>query len=110
MAGAGQLVMRVEVSGTERLRGEGYWVRPDKLLYAQRHRGEEVWVALHYQAPKRRIVCLRPFADRDYEPEEIEMQGAGERYVVFSDEDLEVTDHHGFRLRLRELVDGMLGA
>ncbi len=109
LADAGRLVMRVEVSGTERLRGEGYWVRPDKLLYARRHPDEEVWVVLHYREPSERVVCVRPLLDRDYEAVEMQIQGAGENYVVFSDGDGELTDHVGFRLRLRQLVDVMLG-
>ena len=106
----GRLVMRVEVSGTERLRGEGYWVRPDKLLYARHHLDEEVWIALHYREPSERVVCVRPQLERDYEVAEMDIHGAGENYVVFSDDDVEVTNHEGFRDRLRQLVDGILGA
>ncbi|MEO6404890.1 MAG: hypothetical protein ABIY51_15995 [Ferruginibacter sp.] len=38
------VLLKVEVTGTERLRGTGYWVRPDKLEYAENHPDEDVWI------------------------------------------------------------------
>ena len=104
----GPLVARIEVSGTEQLRGSGYWVRPDKIEYALNHPDDHVWIALHYQKPRERVVCIKPTEykpDREVRPT---IRGAIERYIEFLDEDAEVVDHLNFQEWLRSRVDQML--
>lgn len=60
------LVMLVEVTGTERMRGTTYWVRPDKLNYARNHPDEDVWLILHFAQPHEKFVFIKPDNGCDY--------------------------------------------
>ena len=109
LEGGGPLVARIEVSGTDKLeKGSSYWVRPDKIKYAVDHPNEHVWIALHYQKPKERIVCIKPTnyrTDREVRPT---IRGAIERYIEFYDRDPEVLNHWDFKQWLNSRVDQML--
>ena len=108
LSGGGPLVARIEVSGTERLRGSGYWIRPDKVDYALTHPDEHVWITLHYQEPNERVICIRPTADSPRREINPQIRDSTERYVVFHDTDIEVVGHEEFRNWLRRRVDQMV--
>ena len=52
------VVMLLEVTGTEHKRGSDYWVRPDKLDYIQKHHKDDIWIALHY-ADDKKIIWIK---------------------------------------------------
>lgn len=90
--GEDRLLALVEVTGTERFRGGNpptYWVRPDKLAYAENHPDQDVWIVLHYAEPTERIVAIKPDSAMKHAVKEIEIRGSIENYVVFSDGDAE---------------------
>ena len=103
------LIARIEVTGTETMRGHDYWVRPDKLKYANAHPGENVWVVLHYSKPRERVVCIQPDLTREYEFEDVEIRGSIERYVKFAHGDPEVKTIDEFRQWLLTKVDSVEG-
>ena len=105
----GTLVARIEVSGTHRMRGVGYWVRPDKIDYAQDHMDEHVWIALHCQEPRERVICIKPTTDSPRREIQRSIRGATERYLEFRDEDDEVVGHEEFRQWLIDRVNQMTG-
>lgn len=110
MAGAPDLEVRlraddvvlllVEVTGTEIKRGDTYWVRPDKLGYADKHPDKNIWVILHYAQPEQ-FVFIKPTPGKTYNYTTMTIRGAGERMVVFTDEDPEVRTESEFQAHLQ---------
>jgi hypothetical protein len=91
-------ILMLEVTGTETMRGEGYWIRPDKLEYAQKHIDKDVWIALHYKNPKEKIIWIKPEKDTlSKKIEDINIRGAIEKYIVFRDSDKEIKTSHEFK-------------
>lgn len=84
------VLVRIEVTGTERLRGDGYWVRPDKLEYAENHPDQDVWIVLHFAEPEEKFVCIKPAQGKKYQRHEINIKGAGEIFCIFNDGDEEI--------------------
>ena len=105
----GRILCMVEVTGTERKRGGGYWVRPDKLTYANRHPDPPTWIVLHYAQPEEHVRCIQPDPDRQYEVQNIPVRGI-ERYVVFPDNDPDLRRFrdlvHWLELRIQAQDDG----
>lgn len=102
--GEDRVLALVEVTGTERFRGGNpptYWVRPDKLAYAKNHPDEDVWILLHYAEPQEHIVAIKPDGAMERAVSEIEIRGATEHYVVFSDEDPECVPLCAFASHLK---------
>lgn len=82
---SGQKYCALEVTGTEVRRGTDYWVRPDKLRYAQSHPEESVWICLHYASPSEMLVFIQPDMSKRYQPTPVPVGKAVEHYVLFSD-------------------------
>ena len=80
-------------------------MRPDKLMYANAHPDENVWVILHYAKPRERVVCVQPDPSRQYDPEDVEIRGSIERYVKFAPGDPDVKTIYEFRQWLLTRVD-----
>ena len=102
-ANPGAVLMKVEVTGTERLRGAGYWVRPDKLAFAENHPDENTWIILHYSEPAERYVFLKPVPHKTYKRHHIDIRGAREIMCIFNDEDEEVKNLAAFTKHLADL-------
>ena len=98
------LVMKIEVSGTENMRGSTFWVRPDKLAYAQKHDEEDVWIVLHYAKPEARFVFIKPDAQKRYNYNEKTISGSVEHYVEFSDQDQEVVPYDRFVAHIQDRI------
>jgi hypothetical protein len=98
-------LIKVEVTGTERLRGAGYWVRPDKLEFAENHPNEDVWIVLHYAEPKELFVFIKPVAGRKYERHAIKIRSAGEIMCVFNEGDAELHSQATFCHHVRQVFD-----
>lgn len=92
----GTVLLKVEVTGTERLRGTGYWVRPDKLEYAESHPEEDVWIVLHYAEPQELFVFIKPIPGKVYERHTIEIFEAGEIMCIFNEGEKELKSHEEF--------------
>lgn len=97
--------MYIEVSGTETMAGEGYWIRPDKLEYSKRHPEKDVWIILHYKNPQEKFVIIKPDNNKQYYYREIKRSnGATEHYVIFNDGDKEIKTPIEFANYLRNYL------
>lgn len=100
------VLLSVEVTGTEQMRGATYWVRPDKLAYIQAHPEQDVWLILHYAEPQERFVFIRPSPTRsNYAVTKVTIRGATEHFVEFTDDSPEVVTIDEFRARLIAKID-----
>jgi hypothetical protein len=90
-------IMALEVSGTEKIRESGYWVRSDKIDYIKNHPERDIWIVLHYQLPKERFIWLKINKDKSYPTQMINVKGAGEHYVIFHDSDPEICSSLDFK-------------
>lgn len=99
------LLLLVEVTGTETMRGTDYWVRPDKLDYARNHPGEDVWIILHYANPEEKFVYIKPDLARTYSTQSVTIRDSIERYVVFSCDDKDVLQEYEFISHLKGKID-----
>ena len=82
----GEVLIFIEVSGTERMRKGDYWVRPDKLAYAQNHATDDVWIILHYQDPQEKFVFIKPLMNTKYNYNKVKLGETIEHYVFFNDD------------------------
>lgn len=105
IANSSTTIMLVEVTGTNRMRGTDYWVRPDKLLYCQNHPEQNVWIILHYAEPTERFVFIKPIATKQYSHFIQNINGTDEYYVSFNDSDDEVYSIDQFSNHLNSLVN-----
>ena len=96
------VLLFVEVTGTEAMRGDPtiYWVRPDKLKYANSHPAKDIWVILHYAKPVEKFVFIKPTAGKAYTYTNKDIRGAGERMVEFRDGEPEVKTQAEFQVHL----------
>lgn len=101
----GHVVLLVEVSGTKKMRGAAYWVRPDKLAYADNHAGDDVWVILHYAEPSEKFVIVRPLKGSSRHVMEKPIGGSIERYVEFYEGDPALVPAESFQAHLGTRVD-----
>lgn len=91
-------IILLEVTGTEFMRGDGYWVRPDKLQYVSNHPDKDVWIALHYKNPKEKIIWIKPESNTSSKKtKNIDIRGATEKYVIFNDGDEEIKTSQQFK-------------
>lgn len=98
------VLVYVEVSGTERMREGDYWVRPDKLTYAQNHAADDVWIILHYQEPQEKFVFIKPNLTKIYKHNEVVLGQTTEHYVFFNDAMDECRPEAEFRQHLLNLL------
>jgi hypothetical protein len=103
----GREVIALEVSGTDIQRGQDFWVRPDKLEYAQNHPERDVWIVLHYRKPRERFIWIKPNLSKEYEYQEKEIREAVERYVVFDDTSEEVKSSEEFSKYVKQKIDNI---
>jgi len=92
-------IILLEVSGTLSMRGNSYWVRPDKLQYIKNNPYKDVWIVLHYQKPIEKFVWIKTKIDsiNNKRIQSIEIRGAVEKYITFNDDDDEVKSSHKLR-------------
>lgn len=107
--GCGQTeVLRVEVSGTKKRRGDSFWVRPDKIEFARNNLDVDYFIILHYEQPEEEFVYIRPCVDTEYEVHEEVISGVRERFVIFNREDDEVISEADFKRYLNQKFDEFL--
>ena len=103
------LLLLVEVTGTETMRGNTYWVRPDKLEYAKNHPNEDVWIILHYAQPEK-FIFIKPDPSNVYKLSDVVIRGATEHFVAFTDASPGVFTQAEFAAHLEHCVNSaMLG-
>lgn len=100
----GVAIIKAEVTGTEKLRGTDFWVRPDKIEYAENHPDEDVWIILHYAEPEEKIVFVKPIPGKKYERVTKLISGAGEIYCTFNDGDEEVKSKEEFSEYIKQKI------
>ncbi|EKO5152158.1 hypothetical protein ACK2J6_003672 [Vibrio fluvialis] len=98
-------IMLVEVTGTQKMRGNEYWIRPDKLSYCQNHPEQDVWIILHYSEPTEKFVFVKPIANKQYRYVVMNIKGTDEYYVPFNDLDEEVTSFEEFSYHMISLIN-----
>lgn len=101
----GITLLKVEVTGTERMRGADYWVRPDKIEYAENHPDEDVWIILHFSLPEEIFIFIQPVKGKKYERQEKVIRGAGEIFCIFKDGDEELKSQEQFSGHLTKKID-----
>ncbi|RRO11070.1 hypothetical protein [Pectobacterium aquaticum] len=104
VSNSSDVIMLVEVTGTQHMRGNDYWIRPDKLSYCQNHPEHNVWIILHYAEPTEKYVFVKPDAIKKYKYNVISINGTDEYYVQFNDSDEEVHSLQQFIDHLNSLV------
>jgi len=100
-------VLLVEVTGTETMRGDTYWVRPDKLDYAQKYPDEDVWIILHYAQPQEKCVFIKPDHGHRYQIVNKEIRGSIEHYVEFTDDTPGMKSRAEFAQHLKQRIDAI---
>ncbi len=99
------ILLFVEVSGTEKKRGNDYWIRPDKLQYCQNHPDKDVWILLHYALPEEKIVFIQPNLTKKYHYIEIDIRNSKEYYVIFDDFSPETKSEEEFKSYLQKIIN-----
>lgn len=103
---SGRVLLSVEVTGTDQMRGKGLWLRPDKLDWADRHPEREVWYAFHYTRPAERIFFWRPASKQRREVREHRIRYSVERYVEIAEDDPGLRTVAAFGVYLHAKVAG----
>jgi len=103
LAHTGATVMWIEVTGTEVMRGDDYWVRPDKLAYAANHPDRDVWVVLHYAKPEQ-FVFIQPNPATRYVAELKRIGDSDERMVIFNNRHPDVKSQAVFADHLKNRI------
>lgn len=98
-------LLKVEVTGTERMRGTDYWVRPDKLEYAENHPEDDVWIILHFSEPEEIFIFIQPIKNKKYERHMKNIRGAGEIFCIFNNGDEDVKTLAEFSEHLKGRLD-----
>jgi len=98
-------ILKIEVTGTERMRGSDFWVRPDKIEYAENHPEEDVWIILHFSEPKEIFKFIQPVKGKKYERHKITIREAGEIFCIFKEGDEEIKTLDEFAGHLKERLD-----
>lgn len=95
-----QRLMEIEVTGTDRMRGNTFWVRPDKINYMKRNPDRNIWIVLVYKNPSK-YVFIKPDLNKEYvgSPKVLK-QGVTEYFVEFSHSAEEVKTFDDFRHNL----------
>lgn len=91
-----EVVAKVEVTGSEKKRGNDYWIRPDKIEYIKNHRDVPVIITLHYQLPEEVIVPIKINPDKEYQTVNKVIRENTETFVVFDDDSSEVMSINKF--------------
>lgn len=102
-----QELIRLEVSGTERMRGDDYWVRKDKVDYIQKNKDIDIWIVLHYQLPKEKFIWIKVSSDKKYNSNSLNLKGAGEYYITFDNSSTEIQTSRDFRNYLRNKIQSI---
>lgn len=99
------LIMSVEVTGTERMRGDTFWVRLDKIEYIKAHLQENIWLVLHYQLPEEQFVFIKVDPNKQYRVSEKVIGKSTERYVEFTKKCSEVKQLNELKADLMDNIE-----
>jgi hypothetical protein len=107
LKGTSTEVITLEVASTEIQRGINYWVRADKIAYAQSQSSRDAWVVLYYRHPHERFVWIHPVSDKKYKAEEI-IDNTKNYFVAFNDRSPEVHSSQEFCQYIQDKIDKMV--
>jgi len=98
VSGSNREILALEVSGSDRLKGRGYWLRPDKIDYIQKHKERDIWVVLHYGLgmPDEKFVWIKIDPQKQYQKAVKNLYGVDEHFVIFDDNSPEVVSSEMF--------------
>jgi len=91
----------LESTGCPSLRGEGLWIRPDKVEYAKNHPEKNVWVA-HRIDVSNEIRFIKLIEGKIYEAEEVDTGYSKELMVIFNTFDKEIKTKEEFKKYLKK--------
>jgi hypothetical protein len=100
-------IIALEVTGTEEQRGNGYWIRPDKISYIQNNPSRDIWIALHYQKPNEKFIWLKPELKKQYNYINVEIRGATEHYISFDEHAVEIKSSETLRNYIRTKIKSL---
>lgn len=102
---SGVIVVFVEVSGTENMRGDSYWVRHDKIKFIQNHPDKDIWIILHYALPEERFIFIKIRLEKEYKISSEIIKNAEEYYVEFFNGDPEIKLFEEFKSYLLQKIE-----
>ena len=100
----GVIIIFVEVSGTEFMRGESYWIRKDKIEFIQNSPEKDIWVILHYAMPEEKFVFIKADLKKTYEVSSKTIKQAIEYYIEFYHNDAEIKSFQEFKSYLKNKI------
>lgn len=100
----GVIIIFVEVSGTETMRGESYWIRKDKIEFIQNHPDKDIWVILHYAMPKEKFVFIKADLEKKYAVSLKTIKQATEYYIEFYPNSPELKSFQEFESYLKNKI------
>ena len=100
----GVIIIFVEVSGTEFMRGESYWIRKDKIEFIQNHPEKDIWVILHYSNIDEKFVFIKADLKKTYIVSSKTIKQATEYYVEFYPNSPELKSFQEFKSYLKNKI------
>jgi len=97
-------IMTLEMASTEISRGINYWVRADKIDYAQNLNS---WVVLYYKYPIERLIWIKPLPAKKYKPQEL-IANIKPYYVSFNEKSPEVHSEQDFYKYVQNKIEQMI--
>jgi len=94
LKGTATEVITLEVAVAEIQRGTNYWVKTDKIVFAQSQLQKNAWVVLHCKYPVEKFVWIKP-RNKEYKHEEL-IGVANSHFITFNDESPEVYSSQRF--------------
>lgn len=100
----GVIIIFVEVSGTEFMRGESYWIRKDKIEFIQNHPEKDIWVILHYSNIEEKFIFIKADLKKTYAVSSKTIKQATEYYVEFYPNSPELKSFQEFKSYLKNKI------
>lgn len=106
LKGTSTEIITLEVAVAEMQRGTNYWVRSDKVTYAQGQSQKDAWVVLYCKHPTERLTWIKP-GNKEYKHEEL-VGITNIHFVTFDDRSQEVYSSKNFCDYIQKKIDNMV--
>jgi hypothetical protein len=107
LKGTSTEVITLEVTSAEIQRGINYWVKADKIAYAQSQSDRDTWVVLYYKHPQEQFIWIHPVNDKKYKSEEL-IGNTKNYFVAFNDRSPEVHSSQDFCKYIQNKIEEMI--